>query len=513
MPDSADPHVLSRAQFDAAIFDLDGVITRTARLHARAWKQMFDAFLAERDAPPFDIERDYRAHVDGKPRLDGVRDFLAARGIELPRGAEDDAPGTRTLWSLANRKNALFHELLEREGAEVFESSIELVKALRAAGFGTAVVSSSRNCLPILESVGAIALFDVKVDGVEAAERGLAGKPAPDIFVAAARSLGVAPARAVVFEDALAGVEAGRAGGFGRVIGVDRAGQADALREHGAQLVVADLGELSVEPPARAPSALERIDEIAARLRGRRVALFLDYDGTLTPIVERPEAATLGTEMRAALARIAARCVLAVVSGRDLADVRERVALEGPGYAGSHGFDILGPAGERQVLPEAEDAVPALDAAERALRKAIGGIEGAQLERKRFSIAVHTRRAREADVPAIERAVDAALQAHAGLRKRRGKKVLELQPDVDWDKGAAVRWLLDALGLDEAGALPVYVGDDLTDEDAFRAIAGRGIGIVVLDAPRASAASYALRDPDEVRAFIDALAGVLERAA
>jgi len=513
MRGSADLHVLSRTLFDAAVFDLDGVITRTARLHARAWQQMFDPFLAERGDPPFDLERDYRAYVDGKPRLAGVRDFLEARGIELLKGAEDDAPGTRTLWSLANRKNALFQELLEREGAEVFESSIELVKSLRAAGFGTAIVSSSRNCAPILESVGARALFDVKVDGIDAAERGLAGKPAPDIFVAAARLLGVAPARAIVFEDALAGVEAGRAGGFGRVIGVDRARQADALRARGAHLVVSDLAELRVEAPARPPSALERLDEIAARLHGRRLALFLDYDGTLTPIVERPEAATLDAKMRASLARIAAHCALAVVSGRDLADVRERVALEGPAYAGSHGFDILVPGGERQALPEAEDAVPALEAAEHALREATGGIDGAQVERKRFSIAVHTRRAREAEAPAIERAVDAALQANAGLRKRHGKKVFELQPDVDWDKGAAVRWLLGALGLDDAGVVPVYIGDDLTDEDAFRAIAGHGIGIVVLDAPRASAAQYALRDPGEVRAFLDSLAGVLERAA
>lgn len=245
----AHPVLLSRARHDAVILDLDGVLTRTERLHARAWKAAFDEFLAARGAPPFDLERDYREHVDGRPRGDGVRAFLASRGIELPEGSPDDPPGTATVQGLARRKNAVFLERLAREGAEVFPSSVALVEALRAAGWRTAIVSSSRNCAAILDSVGAAGLFDVKVDGTDAAERGLAGKPAPDLFLAAARALGVAPARAVVVEDALAGVEAGRAGGFGLVIGVDRAGQAQALRAHGAHRVVSDLAEITLEEP------------------------------------------------------------------------------------------------------------------------------------------------------------------------------------------------------------------------------------------------------------------------
>jgi trehalose-phosphatase len=515
MNNPADLHVLSRARYDAAIFDLDGVITRTARVHARAWKAMFDAFLAARGAAPFDIERDYRAHVDGKPRLDGVKSFLEAHRIDLPRGTPDDAPDAQTVWGLARRKNALFLEALARDGAEVFPSSIELVHALRAAGFRTAIVSSSRNCAGILASVGATALFDAMVDENVALARSIPGKPAPDMFLAAAHALGVEPARAAVFEDALAGVEAGRRGAFGLVVGVDRAGQADALREHGADVVVADLQEMKVQEPTqrpvpRPPSALERMSEIEARTAGLRPAVFLDYDGTLSPIVERPEEAQLSDSMRAKIAHLAARCPVAVVSGRDLVDVRRRVGLAQLIYAGSHGFDIAGPNDLRQVLPEAERAVPALDAAERDLRAALDPIAGAQVERKRYSIAAHYRRVQAADAPAVERAVDAARHAHAGLRKRGGKKVFELQPDVAWDKGAAVLWLLRTLGLDADTALPLYVGDDLTDEDAFRVLAQRGVGIVVLDEPRETAATYALRDPDEVGDFLDALAAALD---
>jgi len=243
---------IDRAGFDAAIFDLDGVITRTATLHARAWKQMFDDYLRrrgerdQREYAPFDIEADYLRYVDGKPRYDGVRSFLQARGIDLARGDPHDPPTLETICGLGARKNELFNLLIDREGAEAFEHAVDLVKRLSAAGFRTAVVSSSKNCAAILRSVGALDLFDARVDGTHAEARGLRGKPAPDTFLAAAEELGVAPKRAVVFEDALVGVAAGRAGGFGRVVGVDRTGQAAALLEHGADVVLDDLAAIEV---------------------------------------------------------------------------------------------------------------------------------------------------------------------------------------------------------------------------------------------------------------------------
>ncbi len=233
----------------ACLFDLDGVLTRTAEVHLAAWKEMFDAFLRDEAAGdatarrPF-TEQDYTQHVDGRLRLDGVRAFLASRGIVLPEGGPEDPPTAATVHGLGARKNAMVLDLLERRGVGVYPDSVRYVEAVRAAGARTAVVSASKNCAAVLAAAGLTELFELRVDGVVAQERGVRGKPAPDMFLAAASELGVEPSRAAVYEDAVAGVEAGRAGGFGWVVGVDRADQADELGARGADVVVGDLGEL-----------------------------------------------------------------------------------------------------------------------------------------------------------------------------------------------------------------------------------------------------------------------------
>lgn len=231
----------------ACLFDLDGVITKTAVVHAAAWKETFDAFLRRRDGEdfrPFDATRDYDEYVDGRPRADGVRAFLTSRGIELPEGDPGDGPHRATVHGLGNRKNDLLLEKIRRDGVEAYEGTLRYITAARANGLRTAVVSSSANCRDILASVGAEGLFDVRIDGVVAAERGLPGKPRPDTYLAAARDLGVEAAASAVFEDALAGMDAGRSGHFGYVVGIDRVGQSDALSAHGADVVVKDLAEL-----------------------------------------------------------------------------------------------------------------------------------------------------------------------------------------------------------------------------------------------------------------------------
>jgi beta-phosphoglucomutase family hydrolase len=241
------------AHISACLFDLDGVLTQTAKVHAAAWKQMFDAFLSERSAregrefSPFDLATDYPQHVDGKLRQDGVRSFLESRGIRLEEGSQDDPPSAETVYGLGKRKNDLFLEVLRRDGVDVYEGSVQFVKAARDCGLRRAVVSASTNCREVLEAAGIADLFEVRVDGLVAREKGLRGKPAPDTFLAAARALSVEPANAAVFEDAIAGVEAGRAGSFGLVVGVDRHGKADKLRGHGADLVITDLAQLLVE--------------------------------------------------------------------------------------------------------------------------------------------------------------------------------------------------------------------------------------------------------------------------
>lgn len=506
---------ISPSRFDAVIFDLDGVVTQTARVHSEAWKRLFDEFLRERAARdggpfrPFDLVDDYLPYVDGKPRYDGVASFLASRGIELEWGAPDDDGAAPTVCGLGNRKNALLRDAIEAHGVDAYASTLDLIRALRARGVRTAIISSSENCMAMLASVGATGLFDAAVDGVESARIGIRGKPAPDIFLEAARRLGVEPARAVVVEDAISGVQAARAGGFGCVIGVNRSGDPARLAQGGADVVVADLAEVGVAlPDARElPSALDRLDDIVAR-PDRRPVVFLDYDGTLTPIVARPQDAELAPAVRETVVRLAQVCPVAIISGRDLADVRALVGVDGIVYAGSHGFEIAAPDGTVAGGNERDRYLPTLSQAEGELEALLAEVPGAQIERKKYSIAVHYRNVAAADLPAIEDAVRAVLQRYPTLRDLPGKKVHDLQPRIDWDKGKAVLHVLRALGLDRPAVLPVYIGDDITDEDAFAALRTRGVGIVVREEPRPTAATLALDHPRDVHRL---LAALLER--
>ena len=241
---------VSRDQYDAVLFDLDGVVTDTANVHARCWKQMFDEYLQKRARQrgeafrPFDLAADYRLYVDGKPRFDGVRDFLTSRGIQLPEGSPDDPAEAETVCGLGNRKNELVNEVIEDTGVKPYEGSIQFIHHLSRHGFKIGVVTSSQNCATVLKAAKLDAFFEVQVDGNMIQAQELAGKPAPDTFLMAAKLLGVEPARTVVVEDAISGVQAGSAGNFGLVIGVARKGNAEELKHHGAHLVVNDLGEL-----------------------------------------------------------------------------------------------------------------------------------------------------------------------------------------------------------------------------------------------------------------------------
>ncbi|MGY3603429.1 MULTISPECIES: HAD family hydrolase [unclassified Bradyrhizobium] len=242
---------INRDQYDAVLFDLDGVLTDTANLHATCWKQMFDEYLLERAREtgtafrPFDIDADYRLHVDGKPRYDGVRDFLRSRGIELPEGDPGDPAQVETVYGLGNRKDDLVDRAIVEVGVEPYAGSLQFIHQLRRNGFKIAVVTSSQNCASVLRAAGLDEFFEVRVDGNVILEQRLSGKPAPDTFLLAARLLGVEPIRTIVIEDAISGVQAGSNGNFGLVIGVARKGNADELKHHGAHLVVGDLAELT----------------------------------------------------------------------------------------------------------------------------------------------------------------------------------------------------------------------------------------------------------------------------
>lgn len=506
----------------AAVFDLDGVVTFTARVHAAAWKELFDEYLRERERSlgepfrPF-TESDYRTHVDGRPRYDGVRAFLASRGISVPEGDPSDPPGAGTVTGLGNRKDAIFQERLRTDAVDVDEEAVRFIRELRSSGVRVGVASSSRNTAVVLERAGLEDLFEARVDGVVSAEMGLRGKPAPDIFLKCLEALGGAdPAEAMVLEDAEAGVEAGRGGGFGLVVGVDRGGRGPRLRERGADWVIRAFRDLTPERieewfahrgHAR-PNALARWAEITAELDGRTPAVFLDYDGTLTPIVDRPDQAVLSEEMKGTLRELADAWPTTVVSGRGREDVTALVGLRGINYAGSHGFDIAGPdigGPQLQVRPDLE---PVVAGAAEELRRRTARTPGVLVEDKKFAVAVHYRLVDPSRIPEVEAAVDGVLCGRRELKKAGGKMVFELRPAMDWDKGKAVLWLLEALGLDRPDVLPLYLGDDETDEDAFGALEERGLGIVVTEIPRPTVARYSLQDVEEVRELLRRLAAV-----
>ena len=508
---------LSRVR--AFILDLDGVLTDTASTHRRAWKRMFDEFLHEKrggGAEPFS-DGDYRRNVDGKPRYDGARSFLESRDIALPFGAPDDPPDRETVCGLGNRKNQYYHELLEAEGVDRIDAAIDWARQGRERGLALAVVTSSRNGRHVLSAAGIADLFDARVDGEDGQALGIPGKPHPAYFTEAARRLGVDPADAAVVEDAASGVEAGVRGGFGLVVGV--AGQEDEkerLGAAGADLVVGSLAELPLPGGQRQrrirelPLLLEEPTALEALLACPRPALFLDYDGTLSPIVGNPAEARLPEATHAALVRARELYPLAIISGRDLHVLHEFVGIDGLYYAGSHGLHVREPDGSEHE--RAKEFLPMLDRAESRLRDRLEAVTGAEVERKRFAIAVHYRRAaRDRAGEAVAAAREVAAE-EPKLKTSGGKKVIELRPDLDWDKGSAVRWILELLERSERRLRPIYVGDDATDEDAFEALPQRGLALVVRgeDDDRKTAASLALEDPGQVRDLILQLAERLE---
>jgi alpha,alpha-trehalase len=500
-PDIGLPVAIDPRYHDAVLFDLDGVITDTASLHEKAWAELF----AEYEF----TSADYRHFIDGKPRYDGVRDFLASRGVSLPWGAPSDE-GDDTVCGLGNRKQQLYLAKIA-DGVPTFESTVTLVRRLDELGVGTAVYSASRNCERVLESAGISGYFAVRVDGVTAEELGLPGKPDPAMLLETANRLGARPGRCVVVEDAEAGVTAGRAGGFGLVIGVDRTGSArENLLRCGADAVIGDLADVTVRAIDRRmstlPDALLSFGQVAGVVSARQPALFFDFDGTLSDIVADPAAATLVRGADKALRSLAALCPVAVLSGRDLADIRSRIGIPGLWYAGSHGFEMVAPDGTHHENATAAAAVPVLSHAAGELAAELAPIIGVVVEHKRFAVAVHYRNAAPEAAATVTAAVHRAGSRH-GFKVTAGRKVVELRPNLDWDKGKTLEWITDRI----AGAeplLPIYIGDDLTDEDAFDSVLHDGIGIVVRhdeDGDRSTAARLSLSDPAHVREFIERL--------
>ncbi len=498
----------------AIILDMDGVITDSARLHANAWKQMFDEYLEKvqgKNFDPLDIGKDYKRFIDGVSRHDGVRAFLESRQLALTEGNPEDDPEVDSIVGLGKRKNNIFLDLMEKEGVDVFPDTLEMVKKWKKEGIKLAVISASRNCRRILEAADMLYWFDVRIDGEIAREQEIPGKPAPDVFIKAMENLNADLDRTLIIEDAIAGIKAGKKGGFSAVVGVARNGEDEALRNAGADIVVHELTELenimeTLKKPwetATLPHALESFQDIITDIEGKRPVLFFDYDGTLTPIVEDPNAAELAPDSKKIIQRLSDQFTIAIISGRGLADLKSKVKLQGLIYAGSHGFEISGPNGLEMQYEPGKEILPILDKVEKKLKKRIEAIDGCEVERKKYAIAVHYRRVEAGKVAEVENAVEEVLDGQPRLKIGKGKKILELKPDLDWHKGHALNWLLDELDLAGAQYHPIFIGDDITDEDALKAL--NGTGILVGSHGQKTYADYRLKDTGEVYGFLEEL--------
>lgn len=507
------------APVEAVIFDMDGVVTNTRNAHVAAWKRTFDEYLQKwarekgRLFEPFDEHDDYCEYVDGKPRYRGVEDFLRSRGIVAPFGRPDDTADRMTICGIGNRKNDYFRTWLATHRVEVFPSSRALLKILREHEVKFAVYSASQNAEAVLQSAGIAGLFDARIDGLEADRLGLKSKPFPDIIIEALARLKVEAGRSVVIEDAIAGVKAARQAKPLQVIGVNRSDYAAELLANGADIVVNDLGELYFDPLSGLhPKMLCDLvapwkdwPQLRRRFLGQRLVVFLDYDGTLTPIVDDPNRAVLDDETRQTVRALAQHYTVAVISGRDRSEVERLVGVETLYYAGSHGFDIGGPHGQHDAMEVGIEFVADLDRAERFLRDRLSDTQGVLIDRKRFAISVHYRHTPAADFPAVEEAVNEVTTSDKRLTKSLGKKVFQIQPQLDWNKGRAVSWLLGRLNLENSNVVPIYVGDDITDENAFRVVLESGLGVAVRDGNRPTAANYAVSCTREVRRFLEML--------
>lgn len=528
---------MSNYSFKSVIFDLDGVITKTALVHAAAWKEAFDEYLRlreTRDKEPFKEfthQGDYLPYVDGKPRYKGVQSFLESRGINIPYGDPSDPPDAETVCGIGNKKNAKFCQVLKTKGVEVYPSTIEIIKKLEDSGVKIGVASSSKNCKEILQAAGIEKYFKTRVDGIVSVELGLKGKPEGDIFVTAAFNLGTMPAESIVVEDASSGVAAGRNGGFGLVLGLARENNQKELLENGADLVVTDLSRINLElieqwfhkqprdffsgwdKDAESLRGIEQKTEVTihpsylasaqSRLFCRKkLAFFLDYDGTLTPIVSRPELAVISREMQDTIRKLSRKYTTAIVSGRMREDVEKLVGIPELIYAGSHGLDIKG-RGVSLVEPQAEEVIPVASRIAAGLKKEFSDSPEIIVEDKKFSVAVHYRLADEKKIPEIKTSIRKLARDNETLRLMEGKKVFELVPNIDWNKGKAINWVMGVLGLKWQDFSVVYIGDDTTDEDAFRTVRTRGTAILVSENPKISSADFMLSSPKEVKELFE----------
>lgn len=506
----------------SAIFDMDGVITDTAQIHFKAWKQIFDDYLnknAETEFAKFEPFKmdDYIQYVDGMDRIDGIKFFLYSRHIISDR--EKLTPKEESIVKhIAETKNKLFLELLHKEGVSVFPGTLSLIKELKKYNIKTAVISSSKNCQDILTRANVINLFDAIVDGKALQICKLKGKPDPAIFLEAAKRIQAKPSETIIIEDALSGIIAGKAGDFGLIIGIDRQRKwCQLFKQQGADIVVNDLSELKLNVVNQKIKFIyspdNEIEKLKKKLCNKKIILFCDYDGTLTPIVDRPEFAVLSNEVKDVLYQLSLYCSIVIISGRQLADLESLVAINGIYYAGNHGFEIIGPKHFTTKFELGIDHREDINQAYQQLVKKLKHIDNCLIENKEISLSVHYRLVDENLIAYIEQVLDEVAAGYDRLKKSHGKKVFELRPNIDWNKGKALCFITKELGFNTSDYVTIYLGDDLTDEDAFKVLRDNDIGILVSETTRQTHANYQLRNTKEAYYFLKEMLAIAKLAS
>jgi trehalose 6-phosphate phosphatase len=502
----------------AVIMEMD-LIIQTAIIHKTAWKQTLIGLPGNM---PNEILRLfdelYEKYLDGQPMYHGLEKLLQAKEINLPFGNINDSPGEKTVCALGNLKQKNFNRLLNEPEVKTFSDAAKQIYNWKKLGIKTAIISADENFDEVLDTKDIRTLFDVKINGQKSRQKGLKEKPEADIYMQAVKELHVSPESCILLDDSVAGLQAGSKANFGLLVGVNRYGNRKILSENGADLVIDSFEELDLlnDPEIKGwftqnipPFASEYV-KIGDEVYGKTPVLFLDYDGTLTPIVKHPEDAVISQEMQEVLKECASKFRVAAVSGRDMNDLRNKVNLPNLIYAGSHGFHISGPDGLYMEHEKSDEILPRLDELEKKLQKEFSHIKRAQIDRKRYAIAVHYRNVNKEDVPFMLEKLNEIIANFPDLKKGKGKKIVELKPNIEWNKGKAVKWILEKLNLtDKNKYIPIYIGDDVTDEDAYKVLKDWGMGIQVGPGATNSAARYRLRNVYQVRMLLKDLANFM----
>ncbi|MFJ1269125.1 trehalose-phosphatase [Legionella lytica] len=493
------------------IFDMDGVVTQTATLHFEAWKNTLDAFLLELNPTEDELftENDYFYYLDGMPRNEGLSNFLTSRKIT------SDAHQEKWISHLADKKNDYFQTLLKKHPVNYFPDTLQFIEFLLLNQYQIALISSSKNCIPILKSAQIEHLFPIYVDGIISERLNIAGKPEPDIFLEAAKRLKLQPQECLVIEDALSGVKAAKKGQFGKVIALDRKQKLySQFLELEPDYILPDLSKAPQlfnndnsdnKQPISGLAVLPSIHQLMKHCY--QFIIFLDYDGTLTPIVDRPEQAILSAAMHDCLSSLSQEYLTVIISGRALNDLKEHINISTLFYSGNHGLEFMGPRSYYQIGAAFKEEIEELDC---CLSKKFNGISGCLIENKTFSLSVHYRLVDKENLDLIEKQIDAVLLNYPRLKKHYGKKVYEIRPNILWNKGIASNAILEKFKLNNPHLIPIYIGDDVSDEDAFEVFQTKGITIKVEQNPLDTKANYFLNSPLEVQRFLTQLSFLKE---